>query len=244
MLVAAATVNGFRTPTLSALKQAGLEYLLCNEAQALWAITPEAAPAKQNATPRAARPPSSLPRRRPPVAEAAPATQAVRVPEQDKCETPWPAVWQEQVKRAKIAPVVWTYWELGLDLSGAPDITRRELFQTLLVQTLAHPAGTHSFWPVALPEQDGQGEAQMKPNARVFWEGVKLLGGRAVVIMGAQALDALALPERLRAMQPFQQDRHQGRLLIVLPAPATLIQEAWRMPALGEFLRRTLAPFA
>jgi hypothetical protein len=97
---------------------------------------------------------------------------------------------------------------------------------------------------LALPVQGEDGKQSLEANASVFWEGVSLLRGRAVVIMGSQALRSLALPERLRAMHPFQQAHHQGRLLIVLPAPELIIQEARRMQALRGFLRQALAPFA
>jgi hypothetical protein len=90
-----------------------------------------------------------------------------------------------------------------------------------------------------LPGQDGEAEA----NAPVFWEGVRLLHGRVVLIMGEQTLRALDLPGSLADLRPFQQARHQGRQLIVLPPPGTLIREVRRIQALQEFLRQALAPF-
>jgi hypothetical protein len=254
MLVAAATLNGFCAPTLSALKQAGLEYLLFDEAQAQAirnagrdathrTALPEASPATK--APRgptknmreASRP--ALPEGRPPVA-GAPAARRTQGPAQDTRETSWPAVWQERLQKTKAAPIICTYWELGLDLCGAPDSKRRELFQALL-RDLAYPPGTLSFWPLALPAQDGKED--LEANAPVFWEGVKLLHGRAAVIMGSQALRALALPGRMPALRPFQQARHQGIQLIVLHSPDALMQEPRRMETLPEFLRQALAPF-
>jgi hypothetical protein len=107
---------------------------------------------------------------------------------------------------------------------------------------LAHPPGTHSFWPLALPGRGG--DEELEANVPIFWEGVRLLHSRAVMIMGSQALRALDLPERMLALRPFQQVRHQGRLLIVLHSPDVLIQETRRLQALREFLRQALAPFA
>jgi hypothetical protein len=233
MLMAAALVNGFRTPTLLALKQAGLEYLLFDEAQAQ---------AIRRGVQGTARVPA-LPDVRPRAAQNPPTERATPSPAPPVRETSWPEDWRERLKKTRAAPVVWTYWELGLDLCGAPDPKRRELLQELL-RDLAHPPGTHSFWPPALPAQDGNGERALEANAPVFWEGVKLLRSRAVMIMGEQTLRALALPERMLAMRPFQQARYQGRLLIVLPSPGALIQGARRMQALREFLRQALAPFA
>jgi len=255
--MAAATLNRLSSPTALALKQAGLEYLLFDEAQA-HAI-------RNSAQESAGQSPS--PGGRTGVSQAFPSVRGGRSPSGDTQEkkgsqvpshkTPphpeakapqeapdpanWPAIWQERLKKIRKAPVVWTYWELGRDLCDAPDPKRRELFQILL-KDLAHPPGTHSFWPLALPGRDG--EQQLEANALVFWEGVGLLHSRVVVIMGEQALHALALPDRMLAMRPFQQVRHQGRLLIVLPPPDTFTQEAQRLRALREFLRQALAPFA
>jgi len=151
----------------------------------------------------------------------------------------WPSPWQERLAKTRSAPVLWTYWELGRDLSGTPDPQRRGLVMDLL-QELAHPSGTHSFWPVALPGRGKDGE--LEANATVFWEGVRLLRSRAVMIMGTELLRFLALPDSLLALRPFQQDRHQGSALIVLPAPGDMLNLAkQRMQALREFLRQTLA---
>jgi hypothetical protein len=233
MLVAAALVNGLCAPTLLALKQAGLEYVLLDAEQAQ-EIRHKARGAERQ---------PALPDVRPRAVQDPPAARMTPSPVRETRETVWPAVWRERLKKTRIAPVVWTYWELGLDLCGTPDPQRRDLLQELL-RDLAHPPGTHSFWPPALPVRDGSGEHELEANAPVFWEGVKLLRGRAVMIMGTQALHALDLPDRMRAMHPFQQLRHQGRLLIVLPPPEELIQEARRMQTLREFLRQALAPFA
>jgi hypothetical protein len=184
-----------------------------------------------------------VPDARPRAAQALPAARTTPAPVRDTQEIIWPAAWRERLKKTRFAPVIWTYWELGLDLCGTPDPQRRELLQELL-RDLAHPSGTHSFWPPALPAQDGSGEHELEANAPVFWEGVRLLRSRAVMIMGTQALRVLALPDRMLALHPFQPIRYQGRLLILLPSPDELIHEARRMQTLREFLRQALAPFA
>jgi hypothetical protein len=247
MLMAAAIVNGL-TPALLALKQAGLEYLLFDETQAQAIRNGARETARQTALPDA-RPrvaqtsPAAQTTRDSRVAEALPALRRTQNPDRDTGEIPLPAAWRELLAKTPVAPVVWTYWELGLDLCGTPAPKRRDLLQTLL-QGLAYPVGTHSFWPAALPAQDEKGEQSLEASASFFWEGVKRLQGRVVLIMGEQALRALALPGRMPAMRPLQQYRHQGRLLIALHSPDILIQEPHRLEALLEFLRRTLAPFA
>jgi len=230
--MAVAGVSGFFAPTLLALKQAGLEYLLADEARA-------------HALPMA-RVPQGLARdmQETGVAQALPREASSRQETQAAAPAPaeWPVAWQAHLRKTRAAPVVWTYWELGLDVCGTPDPKRRELFQELL-KDLAHPPGTHSFWPVALPGEEGQAAGKLEANVPIFWEGVRLLHSRAVMLMGSQALRALALSDRMRAMRPFQQRHYQGRLLIVLPSPDALIQEARRIQALREFLRQALAPF-
>lgn len=154
----------------------------------------------------------------------------------------WPAAWQQRLSKTAPATVLWTYWSLGLDLSGHPNPERRALLQRLLAD-LGHPAGTHSFWPTALPDpalvQEGP-ETLLHANPQVFWSGVHALKARALVVMGSPAAKALELPPRLR---PFQQTRHHGRLVVVLRDVDFLVQEVQRYDAVREFLRQALQPF-
>ena len=221
-------MNGLCMPTALALKQAGLEYLLLGEAQAQ---------AIRGGAPAAALQPES-PGLGPPAAQVSP---TARAPARELREKDWPAVWRERLNQVHAAPVIWTYWELGLDMCAAPDPQRRDLVKRLL-KCLAHPGGTHCFWPLALP--GGEGGQQLEANPPVFWEGVRRLHGRAVVIMGSQALRSLAMPDRLCTLRPYQQGCYQGRQLIVLPSPVRLIREAEPKPALQRFLRNMLAQFA
>jgi hypothetical protein len=262
MLMAAAVVNRLWAPTVLALKQAGLEYLLFDEAQAQAirgsgreaAVKPESPDSgrvvsRQPPSAQAARAPAGdmqLARDSQVLYQGAPPRPAAKTPHappnppNPPNPADWPADWQERLKKTRPAPVVWTYWELGRDVSGVPDAKRRDLLQDLL-KDLSHPPGTHSFWPLALPGPDG--EQELSANTPVFWEGVRLLQSRAVVVMGSKALYALALPAGMRELRPFRQVRHQGRQLIVLHSPDMLIQEPQRLQALGEFLRQALAPF-
>ena len=252
--MAAADMNRLCVPTLLALKQAGLEYLLFDAAQARAIRENMQETTGQLASPEVRAPvaQASAPPRKPqkPAARDTRATsdvQAPRVPHPEayaRGSSPdvalWPVGWQERLAKTRSAPVVWTYWELGRDLCGAPDPQRRELLQEIL-NDLAHPPGTHSFWPMALPGRGGDGD--LEANAPVFWDGVRLLHSRAVMIMGPQALRSLDLPDGMLALRPFRQVRHQGCLLVVLPPPDVLIREKQRMQALREFLRQALAPF-
>jgi len=151
----------------------------------------------------------------------------------------WPAVWGDLFTRtAAGSPLLWTYWALGDDLCGKPDDTRRQLLRRIL-GALAMPRGTHSFWPVALPDEASGGD--LVANGPVFHAALHRLAPRCVLLMGSRALKAVAPGLQLR---PFQQVNHQGRLFIVLPDMDMLLQDPSRADAVVAYLRPTLMPFA
>jgi hypothetical protein len=164
----------------------------------------------------------------------------------------FPPAWRDLLHKTQRIPppedggtVVWTYRELGRDLCAEPDPERRELIGNIL-RELAHPPGTHRFWPHALPaasSPDGQDD-EAESAAAFFWEGARLLKSRAVVIMGSSALRALDPPPHLRELKPFGQALHLGRRIIVLPSPEIFVREPQRLSGLIGFLRPALASFA
>lgn len=165
----------------------------------------------------------------------------------------WPAVWQERLSRTRQGRVVWTYWNLGPDLCDpqAPGKAQRSAFFRRLMQDLAYPAGTSTFWPACLPDPEASPEALARaraaspdgsaphylPNADVFWSGVQALHARAVVVMGSLAARALQLPAEVR---PLQQLRHRGSLVWVLWDVGFLLDEPQRYTAMLAFVRRAL----
>ena len=161
----------------------------------------------------------------------------------------WPAVWQERLSRTRQGRVVWTYWNLGPDLceAQAPGKAQRSAFFRRLMQDLAYPAGTSTFWPACLPDPDampalsapagGEDRSHYQPNADVFWSGVQALHARAVVVMGSVAARALGLPAGVR---PLQQLRHRGTLVWVLWDVEFLLDEPQRYAAILAFVRRAL----
>lgn len=161
----------------------------------------------------------------------------------------WPAVWQERLSRTRQGRVVWTYWNLGPDLceAQAPGKAQRSAFFRRLMQDLAYPAGTSTFWPACLPDPDampaspapaeGEERPRYQPNADVFWSGVQALHARAVVVMGSVAARALGLPAGVR---PLQQLRHRGTLVWVLWDVEFLLDEPQRYAAMLAFVRRAL----
>lgn len=204
---------------------------------------PVASPAPAAPAPEQRRP------SRPQSAEQAPETAAPVRSWRPLPPHVWPAVWQERLSRTRQGRVVWTYWNLGPDLceAQAPGKAQRSAFFRRLMQDLAYPAGTSTFWPACLPDPDampaspapaeGEDRPRYQPNADVFWSGVQALHARAVVVMGSVAARALGLPAGVR---PLQQLRHRGTLVWVLWDVEFLLDEPQRYAAMLAFVRRAL----
>lgn len=231
-------------PVALALRQAGLEYLLLDEERARVFGKRAAPPSPACASPAGGA--RTVEKERPPARPQTKNAGPSDVPqpsgrERQKHGRPpqWPPVWADLLKKTRAAPVLWTYPELGQDLCGTPDPRRRGLVQGIL-RELAHPPGTHCFWPVALPADSGTG---LRPDAALFLEGARLLKSRAILVMGSSTLRSLDPPLELLDLRPFMQTRWEGRLLIMLHSAETFIAEPQRVGALCQFLRRALAPF-
>jgi len=228
-------------PLPSQLQQEGQGSASAAPAQAVrQGGAPVASPAPAAPAPEQRRP------ARPQAAEQAPETAA---PVRSWPPHVWPAVWQERLSRTRQGRVVWTYWNLGPDLceAQAPGKAQRSAFFRRLMQDLAYPAGTSTFWPACLPDPDampaspapaeGEDRPRYQPNADVFWSGVQALHARAVVVMGSVAARALGLPAGVR---PLQQLRHRGTLVWVLWDVEFLLDEPQRYAAMLAFVRRAL----
>ena len=159
----------------------------------------------------------------------------------------WPAPWRQQLEKTRPGLVLWTYWNLGLDLcdpQAEGRLERRGFLQKLL-QDLAHPAGTHTFWPAgmpAAPEDRTPGTDEgLVPHADAFWSGTSRLGARGVVVMGSAAVKALGLPPGLR---PLQQTRYRGHMVWVLWDVDYMQREDQRYASMLAFLRQSLRQVA
>ncbi|WP_304044687.1 hypothetical protein [Desulfovibrio piger] len=231
-------------PLPSQLQQEGQGSASAAPAQAVrQGGAPVASPAPAAPAPEQRRP------SRPQSAEQAPETAASVRSWRPLPPHVWPAVWQERLSRTRQGRVVWTYWNLGPDLceAQAPGKAQRSAFFRRLMQDLAYPAGTSTFWPACLPDPDampaspapaeGEDRPRYQPNADVFWSGVQALHARAVVVMGSVAARALGLPAGVR---PLQQLRHRGTLVWVLWDVEFLLDEPQRYAAMLAFVRRAL----
>ncbi|MDR3359011.1 MAG: hypothetical protein LBN96_09250 [Desulfovibrio sp.] len=149
----------------------------------------------------------------------------------------WPAFWRERLAATKPGRVVWTYQELGQDMCRKPDIRRRNFFQRLIAD-LAHPAGTHTFFPVCLPQACAQDEpAAVTRNAGIFWSALRRLEARGVLVMGAEAVKTLDLEEDVPLWGMTR--RHDFFVWRLPEAEAVAIDEKLYFTLL-EFLRNAL----
>ncbi|MDD2966034.1 MAG: hypothetical protein PHN64_00855 [Desulfovibrionaceae bacterium] len=143
----------------------------------------------------------------------------------------WPLAWQEFFSQAKQGRVLWTYQYLGDDLGGAADPQRRALLNRLL-KDMNLPAGTSTFWPCCLPQHCGGTAAP-----EIFWQGVRALKARMVIVMGYKAMRAVALPEEATL---WSQVRHEGCLVYVTPDVPLLLAEPQRYAPTMQFLRENI----
>ena len=157
-----------------------------------------------------------------------------------------PPIWAERLAATRRGLIVWTYAELGQDLLGVQSegLAARRAFLGQLLKDMNNPAGTHTFWPVTLPQDPGQSGAQPSgapfvSNADAFWTGVGKLGARAVVALGEPAVQALDLPAPLPLMQ---QTRYNGALVLPVRDVAELLANTVLYRTTLTYVRTFLGP--
>jgi hypothetical protein len=158
-------------------------------------------------------------------------------------EATWPEPWRERLKKTLPAPLVWTYPELGEDLSGAGDKARSACLRQL-IGSLALPKGSSAFWPLRLPSAprnlpDGQGAQNTPDDPRYFQEGLHLLRPQAVILFGERSVGLSGL--NLRMGGTFAQTVLAGVLYIVLPDFAALLANAAMGNKTSAYLRSSLS---
>ena len=171
--------------------------------------------------------------RQPPAAPA-PAAPARRpfLPIRD-----WPADWAALLRRTKKAALCWTYWELGLDLTGRVDAARRQLLVRMIADLDLHK-GAHTFWPCALPAGDGP-SPDLAGDPRLFWTGLQETRARTLVVAGQKAAEAIALPGEFT---PLRLRTVFGVRVLAIWDFASL-SDRGRYESAMTFLRASLAAF-
>lgn len=204
------------------------------------ACRPAVAPAARPSACPPGRQPSGDAAREASVSPSGTAAEAVRAEAEWRPLAPalWPAPWQERLARTRPGLVAWTYWTLGSDLCGGgqPGKAERGLFFRRLLQDLGHPQGTHTFWPVCLPDAGGE----LRADAGIFWSGLQALKARGVIVMGSAAARAAALPGKL---EPLSHRVFRGRRVWILRDVDLMRDDAARYDQMLAFLQNALQSF-
>lgn len=102
----------------------------------------------------------------------------------------FPEPWSLYLQKAKApAPqVLWTYMELGYDLSGQSDPKRGAVFRNI-INHLKWAPGTTVFWPMA-----GLVNNALQPDNAMFWKGWDIWKTPYVVCFGEEARSVI-LPD-------------------------------------------------
>lgn len=150
----------------------------------------------------------------------------------------WPKPWQELFARTKHGPVAWSYYGLGHDLCGNPNKERSRKLGDLL-QYLRKPKGTHTFWPVGLPQPDEDGNLVIVADKTVFWQGLHALGARMLIVMGSPAARLIGMEGIIR---PLQAMKAINGLRVLLTRDIDHLDDKAFMDT-KIYLERTLAPF-
>ena len=153
----------------------------------------------------------------------------------------WPEPWKSWAAKTAPAPVLWSYHELGADVTGLGRSAERAAFFREILAELRLPRGSSVFWPCAMPGANGptgEGCHTLCPAPSVFAAGVDRLNPRILVVFGEQALDDMCLGN---ACGVFQQVMVDGRLLTLLPSINELITGASQRSSVVSFLRGVFA---
>lgn len=157
-------------------------------------------------------------------------------PESSSAPASWPAPWRELFARTKSAPILWTYGELGRDLSGSGDAARGAALRRL-IGGLGLRRGSSTFWPLSLPDLDSATE-----GPSLFSEGLRLLRPRVVIMLGADAPPLSGLP--LALTPPYAQNLHEGRLFVLVPDFAVIAAKPGAEDQVSAFLKSALSGMA
>lgn len=160
----------------------------------------------------------------------------------------WPAIWQQQFSNTRKAQIAWTWWDLGLDLlaakssayaalGNAGERQQRSALLKKLLADLGHPGGSHTFWPVCMP--DGEND-RIKPNFDCFWSGMEFLKCRGVIILGSPAAKAVMLDP---VIKPLQQMRQFGKFVWILWDPNVIASRPGVYERVLDWIRFSLKPF-
>lgn len=148
----------------------------------------------------------------------------------------WPTPWRDWFMKCVPAPVLWTYHELGADVTGTGHSQERSAFLKRLIADLALPKGSSVFWPSSMPSAGG--DLSPAPHAPLFAAGLRLLQPRVVVVFGDAALEDMDMRDRVR---PFGQIMVEGKILVCLPDIGELLRGDAQRASVISLLRALFA---
>ena len=134
------------------------------------------------------------------------------------------------------APVLWTYAHLGADLTGQGS-PERSAFLRSVIQNLHLPKGTSVFWPFAFPENT-EGSGTTEQGHAAFRQGVAVVSPKLLIFLGNDAL--APMQGQIDLHLPFTQQLFQGRIYLLLPDFAALLQAPSLFDQTNSFLRAML----
>ncbi len=127
-----------------------------------------------------------------------------------------PEPWKSILGTApKPCHTVWTYFDLGSDMGGRPDPSRRDLCSAI-ISNLKWPKGTILFIPFTIVSPDG-----IAPRIDVFWKCVNSISPNYLVVFGRRALFSLLPKAPLR----YGFFPHEGRKVLFLPGMSDMLPD-------------------
>ncbi|MDR3174966.1 MAG: hypothetical protein LBU06_00295, partial [Desulfovibrio sp.] len=156
----------------------------------------------------------------------------------------WPPAWREIFAKTIRAPLLWTYLELGRDLTGQGNPGRAKFLRDL-ISRLDLPRGSSAFWPVCLDSDAGaapDGTAAIsRADREIFYQGVQILRPLMVIFFGAECADS-AVPE-LENPGPFSFQFRNGALHVFFPPLERLLANSAAADLCADFLQHILSEF-
>lgn len=246
-------------PSLRAWSLAGLSHILCDGPVDPVFCGAEGSSARPVRPERPVLPPPAMPPRVPSSATARPVAGIPSEPAEANREpqavsrtkasfaatdgvaadpAAWPAAWKNWFSRIAPAPVLWTYHELGADLTGIGHSPERSAFFKKLLGELGLPKGSSVFWPSAMPMAKEGEDAALRAEPAVFSAGLSRLNPQVVIVFGEMALEDMGLAGRIR---PFRQEMVEGKLLLCLPEIDVLLHNQGQRASSVSLLRAVLA---
>lgn len=149
----------------------------------------------------------------------------------------WPSEWKDRFEKTPLAPVVWCYSLLGLDLSGAGSVERSSCLRSIIGK-LGLPKGSSSFWPCSLPDEKGE----MYKREELFRGGLNLLNPKAIVFIGDELVESVS-PE-LTLNIPYTQQVYRGCLYTLLPDFSCLQNDPSQIARVCSYLKSAFSGVA